>query len=179
MISNNLPQTRKQTVSSSLPTPLPLQIYEYLENHVVGQERAKKVLSVAVYNHYKRIFHNIPQTKSEPLHLDTATIPQGLTNRGRGQQTCTQGIFGLVERAGPQHPRTMNSLTHYWQLARCQCSTVKRIKCLLLFSWDCLHIQRRIGQSFRLLFRHKLVIFLIWLRRTDILFLIYEIVLCV
>ncbi|ROT67131.1 ATP-dependent Clp protease ATP-binding subunit clpX-like, mitochondrial [Penaeus vannamei] len=68
---------------SRRPPPPPKKIYEYLENHVVGQERAKKVLSVAVYNHYKRIFHNIPQTKSEPLHLDTATIPQGLTNRGR------------------------------------------------------------------------------------------------
>ncbi|XP_047498359.1 ATP-dependent Clp protease ATP-binding subunit clpX-like, mitochondrial isoform X3 [Penaeus chinensis] len=70
-----------KTSFSRRPPPPPKKIYEYLENHVVGQERAKKVLSVAVYNHYKRIFHNIPQTKSEPLHLDTATIPQGLTNR--------------------------------------------------------------------------------------------------
>lgn len=61
------------------------QIYEFLDKHVVGQERAKKVLSVAVYNHYKRIYHNIPQSKTDSLHLDAASIPQGLTNRGRGQ----------------------------------------------------------------------------------------------
>ena len=40
------------------------QIYEYLNNYVIGQERAKKVLSVAVYNHYKRIYNNIPLINS-------------------------------------------------------------------------------------------------------------------
>lgn len=37
-----------------------VQIYEYLDRFVVGQDQAKKVLAVAVYNHYKRIFHNLP-----------------------------------------------------------------------------------------------------------------------
>lgn len=70
-----------KTAFNRKPPPPPKKIYEYLDNHVVGQERAKKVLSVAVYNHYKRIYHNIPQIKPEPLQVDTATIPQGLTNR--------------------------------------------------------------------------------------------------
>jgi ATP-dependent Clp protease ATP-binding subunit ClpX len=35
--------------------PVPREIFERLEEYVIGQERAKKVLSVAVYNHYKRI----------------------------------------------------------------------------------------------------------------------------
>ncbi|MBU4484385.1 ATP-dependent Clp protease ATP-binding subunit ClpX [bacterium] len=35
--------------------PLPVEIKELLDAYVVGQERAKKILSVAVYNHYKRI----------------------------------------------------------------------------------------------------------------------------
>jgi ATP-dependent Clp protease ATP-binding subunit ClpX len=35
--------------------PKPREIYEFLNDYVIGQEQAKKVLSVAVYNHYKRI----------------------------------------------------------------------------------------------------------------------------
>ena len=35
----------------------PKQIKEFLDQYVIGQEMAKKVLSVAVYNHYKRIPH--------------------------------------------------------------------------------------------------------------------------
>jgi len=38
---------------SKIPTPP--EIKEYLDQYVIGQERAKKILSVAVYNHYKRI----------------------------------------------------------------------------------------------------------------------------
>lgn len=37
--------------------PKPIQIKANLDQYVIGQERAKKVLSVAVYNHYKRILH--------------------------------------------------------------------------------------------------------------------------
>jgi ATP-dependent Clp protease ATP-binding subunit ClpX len=35
--------------------PKPREIYEFLNDYIVGQERAKKILSVAVYNHYKRV----------------------------------------------------------------------------------------------------------------------------
>ncbi len=35
--------------------PKPIEIKKYLDDHVIGQEEAKKVLSVAVYNHYKRL----------------------------------------------------------------------------------------------------------------------------
>jgi len=42
------------------PIPKPKDIYESLCQHVVGQDRAKKALSVAVYNHYKRIGYRRP-----------------------------------------------------------------------------------------------------------------------
>ena len=35
----------------------PREIYEFLDEYIVGQDQAKKILSVAVYNHYKRIQH--------------------------------------------------------------------------------------------------------------------------
>ena len=52
--------------------PLPRQIYQQLNEYVVGQDRAKKVLSVAVYNHYKRIasggtFEDVELQKSNIL----------------------------------------------------------------------------------------------------------------
>ncbi|XP_045775619.1 ATP-dependent Clp protease ATP-binding subunit clpX-like, mitochondrial isoform X1 [Maniola jurtina] len=52
------------------PPPPPKKIFEYLNKHVVGQEYAKKVLSVAVYNHYKRIYNNVTGTGDahHPLH---------------------------------------------------------------------------------------------------------------
>ena len=39
------------------PVPKPVEIAEYLSQYVIGQEQAKKVLAVAVYNHYKRVTH--------------------------------------------------------------------------------------------------------------------------
>src|SRR5438552_5427259 len=35
--------------------PKPREIYEFLDSYVIGQDTAKKALSVAVYNHYKRV----------------------------------------------------------------------------------------------------------------------------
>jgi len=46
---------RPRSFSTVANVPTPAGIYERLNQYVVGQERAKKVLSVAVYNHYKRI----------------------------------------------------------------------------------------------------------------------------
>jgi len=49
------PATAKGASPSAQRVPPPKFIYDHLEEYVVGQEQAKKVLSVAVYNHYKRI----------------------------------------------------------------------------------------------------------------------------
>ncbi len=46
--------------------PRPAEIYNYLDSYVIGQDRAKKVISVAVYNHYKRIMM--------PKKLNTDTV---------------------------------------------------------------------------------------------------------
>ncbi len=46
-----------ETTAKSSKTPTPLTIKQHLDQYVIGQEQAKKTLSVAVYNHYKRIAH--------------------------------------------------------------------------------------------------------------------------
>ncbi len=51
----------KKTEEQDIDTksiPKPQEIKAYLDEHIVGQDDAKKVLSVAVYNHYKRLMHN-------------------------------------------------------------------------------------------------------------------------
>ena len=44
-------------LGTSTKLPLPRDINSFLDKHIIGQEKAKKVLAVAVYNHYKRINH--------------------------------------------------------------------------------------------------------------------------
>lgn len=46
-------ENKKEAIKSTLT---PKQLKNYLDNYVIGQEKAKKIISVAVYNHYKRIF---------------------------------------------------------------------------------------------------------------------------
>ena len=45
------------TTNTETKLPTPAEIKEVLDSYVIGQEEAKKTLSVAVYNHYKRINH--------------------------------------------------------------------------------------------------------------------------
>lgn len=45
--------------------PKPQEIKAFLDEHIVGQDDAKKVLAVAVYNHYKRIAHNAQAEKTK------------------------------------------------------------------------------------------------------------------
>jgi len=49
---------------------------------VIGQDHAKKVLSVAVYNHYKRIFHNAPPSSNSAANRKQEAVPQSLNSRG-------------------------------------------------------------------------------------------------
>lgn len=46
---------KEQTPAGRPPTPKPVEIKEFLDQYVIGQEKAKRSLSVAVHNHYKRI----------------------------------------------------------------------------------------------------------------------------
>lgn len=48
-------ETRGRQIESFEELPKPKELHEYLDEYVIGQDAAKKALSVAIYNHYKRI----------------------------------------------------------------------------------------------------------------------------
>jgi ATP-dependent Clp protease ATP-binding subunit ClpX len=56
--------------------PKPAEIKAYLDQYVIGQERAKKILSVAVYNHYKRILSTEykPKKKQDDVEIQKTNI---------------------------------------------------------------------------------------------------------
>lgn len=63
------------------PLPKPAEIKAHLDEHVIGQERAKKALSVAVYNHYKRVYSgatDVELTKSNILLIGPTGVGKTL-----------------------------------------------------------------------------------------------------
>jgi ATP-dependent Clp protease ATP-binding subunit ClpX len=52
--------------------PKPRQIKEFLDEYVIGQEHAKKILSVAVHNHYKRLLHT--DKESSDIEIDKSNV---------------------------------------------------------------------------------------------------------
>lgn len=51
----------EDTPSSPINPPKPAEIYAFLDQYIIGQTQAKRVLSVSVYNHYKRLFGGDPE----------------------------------------------------------------------------------------------------------------------
>ena len=56
------------------PLMKPKEIKAFLDQYVIGQDRAKKQLSVAVYNHYKRINHNLTEDAADGVELEKSNI---------------------------------------------------------------------------------------------------------
>ena len=62
----------REVAEAITQVPSPQEIKDVLDQYVIGQERAKKALSVAVYNHYKRI--NATSLRDEDVELDKSNI---------------------------------------------------------------------------------------------------------
>ncbi|MEK7864436.1 MAG: ClpX C4-type zinc finger protein, partial [Nitrospirota bacterium] len=63
--------------------PAPKEIYQFLEDYVIGQEKAKKILSVAVHNHYKRIYPVKVGTKTDVELQKSNILLIGPTGTGK------------------------------------------------------------------------------------------------
>ncbi len=74
---------KKDSIAEDKPIPKPHEIKEYLDQHIVGQDDAKKVLSVAVYNHYKRLKHNQNGSKDDVEIQKSNILLVGPTGSGK------------------------------------------------------------------------------------------------
>ncbi len=63
----------RNSSSSDFLVKKPKEIKEFLDQYIIGQNQAKKVMSVAVYNHYKRLLQK-PKSKDEDVEIEKSNI---------------------------------------------------------------------------------------------------------
>lgn len=73
IVQNELPLSRT-TAAKTLKLLPPTEIKEHLDKYVIGQDEAKKVLSVAVYNHYKRVDQPANKKKADEVEIEKSNI---------------------------------------------------------------------------------------------------------
>ncbi len=72
----------------------PLEIYDALSRYVIGQDYAKKVLSVAVYNHYKRVNNNLVETKDVEIEKSNILL---LGSTGSGKTLLAKTLAKILK----------------------------------------------------------------------------------
>lgn len=81
IVADEMKSGQTEGIDSSENLPTPSKIKEFLDQYVIGQDYAKKVLSVAVYNHYKRL--NSAQAKGDIEISKSNVILIGSTGSGK------------------------------------------------------------------------------------------------
>lgn len=74
MVKDSVPRVNSDfntAMDKEIPTPKELK--EYLDQYVIGQDEAKKALSVAVYNHYKRIIHT-KDVQNDDVQIEKSNV---------------------------------------------------------------------------------------------------------
>ncbi len=79
----------------SAPIPTPTEIKTFLDQYVIGQDAAKKVLAVAVYNHYKRLRYNSLQGEKNEVEIEKSNIVM-VGETGTGKTLLARTIARLL-----------------------------------------------------------------------------------
>ena len=95
-------RTRARSFDRDEPRLLtPREIYEYLDRYVIGQDRAKRVVAIAAYNHLKRCQHRAAQGEKSALRksniLMIGPTGSGKTHIARNLATCLGVPFVVVD----------------------------------------------------------------------------------
>lgn len=83
MLGETLPSKNKNTSGKKLSVRKPKEITTFLNDYVIGQDDAKKILAVAVYNHYKRITQKTKVTEDDVEIEKSNIIMVGETGTGK------------------------------------------------------------------------------------------------
>ncbi len=83
IIQEELSQRDRGEIEGSAILQKPSDIKRYLDDYIIGQDEAKKVLSVAVYNHYKRLMQKAPTTVDDVEIEKSNIILVGETGTGK------------------------------------------------------------------------------------------------
>ncbi len=73
IIKEEIAQKANKQLEASLVLQKPEEIKSYLDNYVIGQDQAKRVLSVAVYNHYKRLLQQVDKS-DDAVEIEKSNI---------------------------------------------------------------------------------------------------------
>ncbi|HET6243500.1 MAG: ATP-dependent Clp protease ATP-binding subunit ClpX [Bacteroidetes bacterium] len=83
IVKEEIAEKSNKALNKSLKLLKPKEIKQFIDEYVIGQDEAKKVLSVAVYNHYKRITQKFPKNADEVEIEKSNIIMVGETGTGK------------------------------------------------------------------------------------------------
>jgi len=85
----------KSTSSFKLTVKKPIEVKKFLDEYVIGQDDAKKVLAVAVYNHYKRLQQKNTDTPSNDVEIEKSNIIM-VGETGTGKTLLAKSIARML-----------------------------------------------------------------------------------